>query len=112
MPITITTPDYDFAEDLEKSAPNGISVTVRERMTRSVDAPQLFIVILEFIKHASYDLEVALVATWLCQKCNGKPCHIKDGGKSVTPKEDIIRRRIQEEFDFVHNKKSDNQNDG
>ncbi len=98
-----------YKEFADEPIPKGVSVCVDACNT--IDVPSLVIVTLDFIRNRAIDVDVGLFVVWLCQQAKKHPCKYKYREKNITPKEDILRRLIQKEFDLVDNKKRNKKRD-
>src|ERR1035441_32890 len=85
---------------MAEPTPSGVTLTIGD-VCNTVDVPSFIIVILEFIKTQSWELDRDLFVAWLLtQAVKPKSYSISHRGKSILPKEESIRRLIQEEFDL------------
>jgi hypothetical protein len=98
MTLDIITQDYDLADELEKSAPKGVTVTVHQKMTRSaLPTPDTWIVILEFVKSQAWEVERDIFVAWLLSKTiEHKSSHIRYRGREVEKHEQVIRRVLDD----------------
>ncbi len=111
MAIEIQIRDDDFADEVIKSAPQGILIKRSVLRFRSADVAQAVLLTLTFIRDKSVDIDIALLATWLYEKSKHKACYVSKRGKKIPDTKFGVRRWIQEELDITDNHKSDNQND-
>jgi hypothetical protein len=109
MAIEIKIRDPKLADEIEKSAPYGISIERDSMFTRSIDVGEIVILTLTFIRDKVPDLELALFASWLYEISQQKSCHVSKGGKQVPKTQDGVRRWIQEELDIRDDKQGGNQ---
>ena len=105
MTFDIITQDYDLAAELEKSAPNGVSVTVHQKMTRSaIPTPDTWIVILDFVKTQAWEVERELLIAWLLiHTAKHKDSQIRYRGREIEKHEAVIRRVIQNDLEIGKN---------
>jgi hypothetical protein len=104
MPIELKIYDDEFADEVLKSVPPGITVTRRRMFFRGGEFSDAALVTLAFIRDQSLEITRDLFVAWiLSHAIQDDRCHISHRGRNVEKTETVIRRILDDELEIGKN---------